>query len=112
MGADSFIAFYGVKITIDQTDQDTLNGLEARTDSRLKDARHHGLHAYFGRPTEGEDYFLYVGHRIGRLGLENDTYVQVPFDQLTEIAKSVQARLKEAGFRERPALHLQLDAQF
>ena len=112
MGADSFIAFYGIKIGIDQNDQDTLDALEARTDSRLNDARQHGLHVYFGRPAEGEDYFLYVGQRIGWLGVENDTYVQVPLDKLSEIATRVQARLKEAGFRENPVLHLQLDAQY
>jgi len=112
VGADSFIAFYGIKIVIDQNDQDTLVALEARSDPRLKSARQHGLHVYFGRPTEGEDHFLYVGHSIGWLGVENDTYVQVPLDTLSEIATKVQAKLKEAGFHESPALHLQLDAQF
>jgi hypothetical protein len=111
MGADAFIAFYGVKIAISRTDQDTLDALEARTDSRLRDARQRGLHAYWGRVTEGEDYFLYVGYRIGLLGVENDTYVQVPLVKLNETATSVQVRLKDAGFRERPALHLQLEAQ-
>ena len=112
MGADSFIAFYGIKIVIDQNDQDTLDALEARTDPRLKYARQHGLHLYFGRLTEGEAHFLYDGHRIGWLGVENDTYIQVPLDKLSEIATRVQARLIEAGFHERPALHLQLDAQY
>jgi len=111
VGADSFIAFYGIKIVIDQNDQDTLEALETRSDPRLKSARQHGLHVYFGRPTEGEDHFLYIGHSIGWLGVENDTYVQVPLDTLSEIATKVQAKLKEAGFHESPALHLQLDAQ-
>src|SRR6516225_7266868 len=111
MGADSFIAFYGIKITIDQTDEATLDALGARTDSRLKDARRHGLHVYWGRPTDGEDYFLYVGHRIGWLGVQNDIHVEVSIDDLTEMANRVQVRLIEAGFRESPALHLQLEAQ-
>jgi hypothetical protein len=109
MGADVFIALYGVKIAISRTDEDALG---ARTESRLRDARQHGLHVYWGRLTDGEDYFLYVGHQIGLLGVENDTYIQVPLDKLTETAISVQARLKEAGFRESPALHLQLQAQY
>ena len=112
MGADAFIAFYGVKIAISQTDEDTLDALEARTEPRLRNARQHGLHVYWGRLTDGGDYFLYVGHQVGLLGVENDTYVQVPLDKLTETAMSVQARLKEAGFAERPALHLQLEAQY
>jgi len=111
MGADSFIAFYGIKIVIVETDEVTLDALEARTDSRLKNARRHGLHVYWGRPTDGEDYFLYVGHRIGWLGVENDIHVEVPLDELTETANRVQGQLKVAGFRQSPALHLQLEAQ-
>jgi hypothetical protein len=112
MGADAFIAFYGIKIAIIQTDEDTLDALETRSEPRLRNAQQHGLHVHWGRLTEGEDYFLYVGHQIGRLGVENDTYIQVPFYKLTETAINVQARLKEAGFRESPALHLQLEAQY
>ena len=67
---------------------------------------------YWGRPTDGEDYFLYVGHRIGWLGVQNDIHVEVPLDELTEMANRVQVQLKEAGFRESPALHLQLEAQY
>ena len=58
MGADAFIAFYGVKIAISQTDEDTLNAVGARTEPRLRDARQHGLHVYWGRLTDGQDYFL------------------------------------------------------
>jgi hypothetical protein len=112
MGGDAFIAFYGVKIAISRTDKDTLDALKRRTESRLRGARQHGLHVYWGRLTDGEDYFLYVGHQIGLLGVENNTYVHVPLDKLTETAISVQARLKEAGFVESPALHPQLEAQY
>jgi hypothetical protein len=112
MGADSFIAFYGIKIMIDQTDEDTLDALEARTDSRLKNARRHGLHVYWGRPTDGENYFLYVGHRIGWLGVQNDIHVELSLDELTQMADRVQVQLKEAGFSDSPALHLQLEAQY
>lgn len=62
--------------------------------------------------TNGEDYFLYVGHRIGWLGLEHEAHVQVGVEQLTEIQGSLRAKLKEAGFSEDPALHLQFVAQY
>jgi hypothetical protein len=112
MGADAFIAFFGIKIAISQTDEDTRDALETRTEPRLRHARQHGLHVYWGRLTDEEDYFLYVGHQIGLWGVENDTYMQVPLDKLTETAISVQTGLREAGFRESPALHLQLEAQY
>jgi len=111
MGADSFIAFYGIKIKVDPADEDMLDALDSRSDPRLKAAGQVGLHTHRGRMTDGEDYFLYVGHSIGWLGVENDAYVEVSLDKLIEMAARVQAKLKEAGFRETPALHLQLQAQ-
>jgi hypothetical protein len=72
MGADVFIALYGVKIAISRSDEDALDALGARTEPRLRDARQHGLHVYWGRYwgrlTDGEDYFLYVSHQIGLPG--------------------------------------------
>jgi hypothetical protein len=112
MGADSFIAFYGIKIGVDPADEDTLDALDSRSDPRLKAARQVGLDTHWGRMTNGEDYFVYVGHRLGWVGVENDGYVQIPLDELIEMATGVQAKLKEAGFRESPALHLQLEAQY
>ena len=41
MGADTFIAFYGIKIAISQTDEVTLDALETRTEPRLRHARQH-----------------------------------------------------------------------
>ena len=99
MGADSFIAFYGIKIGVDPTNEAMLDSLDSGSDPRLKAARQVGLHTHWGRMTDGEDYFLYVGHRLGWLGVENDAYVQLTLDKLIEMATGVQARLKEAGFR-------------
>src|SRR5262245_58209082 len=104
MGVDSFIAFYGIKIGVDPADEDMIDALDSRSDPRLKAATASGLDTHWGRMTDGEDYFLYVGHRIGWLGVENDAYVHVPLDKLIEMATRVQAKLKEAGFCERPAL--------
>jgi hypothetical protein len=112
MGANTFIVFYGIKLAISRTDEDTLDALETRTEPRIRHARQHGLHVYWGRPTDGRDYFLYIWHQIGVLGVENDTYIRVPLDKLTETAINVQTRLKEAGFHESPALQLQLEAQY
>jgi hypothetical protein len=109
MGADTFIAFYGIKLAISRTDEDTLDALETRTEPRIRHARQHGLHVYWGRPTDGRDY---IGHQIGLLGVENDMYIRVLLDKLTETAINVQTRLKEAGFHESPALQLQLEAQY
>ncbi len=112
MGADSFIAFYGIKIAIDPADEQVYDALESRSAPRCKAAKRAGLQIHWGRLTDGKDYFLYIGHRIGWLGVENDGHVQVPTDKLTEIMTRVQSKLKEARFDQSPALHLQLEAQY
>ena len=112
MGADSFVAFYGIKITIDPDDEQMLDALETEAAPQCKAAQRAGLQTHWGRLTDGEDYFLYVGHRIGWLGLQHDDHVQVPADELTEIVTRVQSKLKEAGFDQSPAFHLQLEAQY
>jgi len=111
MGADSFVGFFGIKIALDPDDEDTLDAVGAETDPRCKSAKHVGLQIYSGRMTNGEDYFLYIGHRLGWLGLEHEAHVQISLEQFTEIQANVRAKLKQAGFSESPALHLQLNAQ-
>jgi hypothetical protein len=64
MGADSFIVFYGIKITIDPADEEVRVALESRSDPRCKAARQAGLQTHWGRLTDGKDYFLYIGHRV------------------------------------------------
>src|SRR5215475_9221473 len=49
-------------------------------------------------PTDGQDYFLYVGYQIGFLGLK-----MIPMFTCHSIS---------TGFHENPALHLQLAAQY
>lgn len=112
MGADSFLAFYGIKIALDPDDEQTLETFETCSAPQCKAAERAGLQTHLGRLTDGEDYFLYVGCRVGWLGLEYDDYVQVTIDELAEMAGQVKSKLKEAGFDQSPALHLQLEAQY
>ena len=112
MGADSFVAFFGIKLSLDPEDEDVLDACGDETDSRCVTAKAAGLQVHSGRMTDGEDYFLYVGRRLGWIGLEGDPYTTLSEPQFIEIAASVRKRLVEAGFREQPGLHLQLEAQY
>lgn len=112
MGADSFVAFYGIKIAIDPDDTQLLETFETCSAPQCKAAQDAGLQTHLGRLTDGEDCFLYVGCRVGWLGLEFDGHVQVTIDELAAIASQVRSKLKEAGFDQSPALHLQLEAQY
>jgi hypothetical protein len=62
--------------------------------------------------TDGEDYFLYIGHCLGSIGLQHDRYIKISSDRLAQIQTEVTAKLKEAGFSETPACYLQLSAQY
>jgi len=112
MGADSFFAFYGIKLAVDPEDEDLVSAIETRADPRFKIARRFGLETHFGRRTDGEDYFFYIGRKIVWLGSEHDFYIALGTNELAEIASTVQARLKEAGLSEIPAFHFQMEAQY
>ena len=112
MGADSFVAFFGITLALDPEDEDTIDACGDETDPRCVEAKAVGLQVHSGRMTDGEGYFLYVGHRLGWIGLEGDRYITLSEPQFIEIAASVRKSLVEAGFREQPGLHLQLEAQY
>lgn len=112
MGADAYVAFYGIKIALDPDDEEVLDACGAGTDPRCVTAKRVGLETLSDRMTNGEDYFLYVGINLGTLGLENSLYASIPPQRLTEIMASVQSKLKEAGLTQQPALHLQFVGQY
>lgn len=112
MGADSFVAFFGIKLALDPEDEDTLEACGAETDPRCVTAKAVGLEVHSGRMTDGEDYFLFVGCCLGLIGLQHKAHSTLTETQFLEIASSVRKRLADAGFLEQPELHLQLEAQY
>lgn len=112
MGADAYVAFFGIKIALDPQDEELLEACGAGTDLRCAAAKRAGLDTHNGRMTDGEDYFLMIGRKVGMLGLEYESHVKVAPDRLAALMSDVQARLKDAGFTEKPALHLQFEGQY
>jgi hypothetical protein len=109
LGADAFIAFYGLRYTLTDAEIDTV---EQNTDERQVAARRAKLQTYFGRLTDGEPYFLFVGTRLGVFGVENESERSVDATQLEQIMRDTAAKLESAGLRGAPQLHLQLQAQY
>ncbi len=109
MGADAFIAVYGVKLTIVSDEEEEI---EARTDDLVVRAQGHNLQSWFGRLTDGSPPHLYVGHLFGDFGVEGACYESVSTSELERIVETTRRRLALAGFTEKPALHFQLEAQF
>jgi hypothetical protein len=112
MGADSFIAFYGIKIELDPGNEDELDACGMQTDSRCREAKRVGLESFSGRMTDGEDYFLYIGRRLAWLGLENGQHSAQSLEQFSSMAVDVKAKLKAAGFLQSPELHFQFIGQY
>jgi hypothetical protein len=48
MGADAFVAFYGIKIRLDPDDEETLDACGAGTDPRCMAAKEVGLETHSG----------------------------------------------------------------
>jgi hypothetical protein len=112
MGADAFLAFYGVKIELDPKDEELLDACGAQTDRRCVAAQRAGLQTHYGRMTDGDDYFLFVGLPVARIGLEYDTHAALTHDRLLDIMSRVKAALPQAGFSQKPALHFQFEGQY
>ena len=112
MGADAFVAFYGIKFPLDPDNDDELDACGLGTDWRCRAAAESGLESHSGRMTDGEDYFLFVGERLAWLGLEHDSYSSVNPMELSETMERVAAKLRDAGFSQSPSLHLQFVGQY
>jgi hypothetical protein len=115
LGADAVVVCYGLRYSIGQdaalSDAD-LEPFERNTDHRVVAARRVGLQSYFGKVTDGGEYFLLVGTILGPYGVENHERDQVPDAKLAELMNRTRRLLAEAGLEGEPALHLQLEAQY
>ena len=108
MGADVFLAFYGLRYTLSAGE---LEAVEQRTDARVISARRAKLHTHFGRLTDGEPYFLLVGTRLGVFGVENEPARSYEAAALEQVMRETAAKLQAAGLPGTPALHLMLEAE-
>jgi hypothetical protein len=111
MGADAFYVYYGVRRTIPLGDEDQVEQLEADRHPVCELAYQHRLQFAFGRLTDGADYFLLIGRELGCFGVEGSHEQAIPDGQLAEVVATTKDRLRAAGIKEAPAIHLQLEAQ-
>jgi len=112
MGADSVYFYYGVRRTIAPSDEEQVGQLEDDSHPIYNLAFDHKLHVTWGCLTDGADYFMLIGHEIGRFGVEGVAEHAFTEAQLFEMAEKTKARLLAAGIHEPPAFHVQLQAQY
>jgi hypothetical protein len=104
MGADSVIAFYGIRLTLDDDD---IEAAETKDHPYMVAAQRVGLQTFWGRERETEPYFLMIGHRLAWLGAEHHTQIALDRSEVVEVMEDVQRKLSRMGARDTPRLHLQ-----
>ena len=112
MGADSVYFYYGVRRGIAADDEAQIGQLEDDSHPIYNLAFDHTLHMTWGCLTDGADYFMLIGHEIGRFGVEGIHDFSISEAQFHEIVKKTKERLIAAGILEPPAFYVQLQAQF
>ena len=90
----------------------TTDALEEGAHPLLEAARPAGLTAWWGRLTDGSDYHILVGKRIGVFGVENDHESSVDSSALQQIIDDVDSRLASNKIAGTPKIHFQLEAQY
>jgi len=109
LGANAFIAFYGLRYTLTDAEMDAV---EQNSDERVIAARRAKLQTYPGRLTDGQPHYLLVGTRLGVFGIENESVRSVDTSELEEIMRGTTEKLNAAGLPGAPQLHLQFEAQY
>lgn len=108
MGADRFVAIYGVKFEVGSADE-----VDSFAPPWRQAARRARLRVWSGRLTDGSPHYVVVGSLVGDFGVEGrDRQVTVTDSDLSTIASSTRERLKSAGVPGEPALHLLFEAQY
>jgi hypothetical protein len=115
MGADNVIVCYGIRYSLGadgSLPEELIESLEAGTESRLVAARSARLRAYWGRVTDGGEYFLLIGQVLGTFGVQGAAALTVSDEQFASLVADTKRRLHSAGLTGEPGLHVQLEAQY
>jgi hypothetical protein len=101
-----------VRRTIAPSDEEQIRQLEDDSHPIYNLAFDHKLHVAWGCLTDGADYFMLVGHEIGRFGIEGVHERCLNEVLFAEIVEKTKVRLKAADINEPSAFYVQLQAQY
>ncbi len=106
MSTESFLAFYGVRRPLDPRSAE-FEAIERDEDEWSLLAKHKKLDIYCGNfhPNSGEEYYLFIGKRLGVFGGENLAHLDYSDERLLGLMEVVRRSLSEAGVAGEPALH-------
>ena len=108
MGADAFVAIYGVKF--EMTDADSVATFDPPWKPLI---RREKLRWWSGRLTDRSPYYVVVGEMVGLFGVDGrDSQLAVSDAELAALSASTRQKLKSAGIPGEPVLHLLFEAQY
>lgn len=110
MGADVFIAFYGLEFPV--PDGEALTEIEEQNDERVVLARKHRLDWWLGRLTDGAPFHLLVGKKIGQFGVESSHGAEMSDTDMDGIREQTRQRLVAAGFQESPRMIFKYESDY
>lgn len=101
--AATTIVFYGIRFEVTEDD---ITALESRTHPKILAAKEVGLEYYWGNfDSPDEEYVMFIGKLIGKIGVEDHREFQFKATEITEIEKLVSGRLRQVGIVEKSSLH-------
>jgi len=99
------VIYYGLKFKIAITE---IHAIDEETDERVIAANREDLDYYCGDfGSMDNQYFLFVGTEFGIMGRDEEAEVQLTAEEYKAIAESTRAKLRRAGFKDSPQLHMQ-----
>ena len=110
MGADVFIAFYGLEFPV--RDGGALTEIEEQNDERVVRALEHRLDWWLGRLTDGAPFYLLIGKKIGQFGVEGSYGAEFSDGSIDVLREQVRQRLAAAGFQKSPRLILKYESDY
>jgi hypothetical protein len=99
------LVFFGLRFEIAD---DEIEALERRSHPAIVMSIKFGLDHYWGNfGSPAEQYFLFIGRLLAKLGVEDRAELQIDFEALSTTVRDVSSLLMKARISELPRLYMQ-----
>ena len=112
MGADAFVVYYGVRLTVPLSDEKLVQQLEDEQHPWQVIGESVDLDVWWGQHTMDSDYHVFVGKRVGLFGGECLKQLEISGQDLQKLMIAVDAVLSRTALSQRAGLHLQFEEDF
>jgi hypothetical protein len=112
MGADATMVFFGVRFA---TTEEESAALSTESDPRILAAINAQLDHWWGSYSQDqveEQEYLFIGKKIVRIGHEDKYELVLSLDEVKVLADKCEAKLKAAGFTDKPQFYMQFEPDY